>query len=140
MTDFTLDARLADDSLPFLHTDRCLARVMRDARFPWVILVPRRAQLADLIDLNPNDEAFVMAAQRQLAEAMRRATGCDKLNIASLGNQVRQLHIHIIARFEGDAAWPGPVWGAGDAAPMDALPAWALVVKEQLVAQGWTAS
>ncbi|MEM1284352.1 MAG: HIT family protein [Pseudomonadota bacterium] len=140
MIDFSLDDRLAADSLPLCETPDSLLRVIRDARFPWLILVPRHPGLADLIDLAPEDEPAVMAVIRTASEALKAATGCDKLNVASLGNQVRQLHVHIIARFETDAAWPGPIWGVGKANPMDALPDWAVTVQRALVAKGWAAS
>jgi diadenosine tetraphosphate (Ap4A) HIT family hydrolase len=113
MTHFDLDERLAADSLPLCQTEMSLLRVSRDARFPWLILIPQRAGLADLVDLAPDDETRVMADVRAASLALRQATGCDKLNVASLGNMVRQLHVHIVARFEGDAAWPGPIWGVG---------------------------
>jgi diadenosine tetraphosphate (Ap4A) HIT family hydrolase len=136
MTHFDLDERLAADSLPLCQTEMSLLRVSRDARFPWLILIPQRAGLADLVDLAPDDETRVMADVRSASLALRQATGCDKLNVASLGNMVRQLHVHIVARFEGDAAWPGPIWGVGEAEPLDALPDWALDVRASL---GWSA-
>jgi diadenosine tetraphosphate (Ap4A) HIT family hydrolase len=136
MTHFDLDERLAADSLPLCQTEMSLLRVSRDARFPWLILIPQRAGLADLVDLAPDDETRVMADVRAASLALRQATGCDKLNVASLGNMVRQLHVHIVARFEGDAAWPGPIWGVGEAEPLDALPDWALDVRASL---GWSA-
>ncbi|MEO0382947.1 MAG: HIT family protein [Pseudomonadota bacterium] len=136
MTDFTLDERLSADSLPFCRTDMSLLRVSRDARFPWLILIPQRDGLADLADLSPDDETRVMADVRAVSLALRAITKCDKLNVASLGNMVRQLHVHIIARFEDDAAWPGPIWGVGEAEPLDAVPDWAQSVRASL---GWSA-
>lgn len=140
MMNFALDDRLAAESLPLCETSFSLLRVSRDARFPWLILVPTFPQLVDLIDIAPVDEPEVMANIRSASEALKAATQCDKLNVASLGNQVRQLHMHIIARFESDAAWPGPIWGAGQAEPLDALPDWAVRVRNTLLAKGWTAS
>jgi diadenosine tetraphosphate (Ap4A) HIT family hydrolase len=134
MTPFTLDNRLAADSLALCQSDVSLLRVARDARFPWLILIPRRPGLADIVDLSPADEAKVMADVRVASLALKQATGCHKLNVANLGNMVRQLHIHIVARFEKDAAWPGPIWGVGKAEPMETVPAWANTVTEQL---GW---
>ena len=134
---FSLDERLSADSLPLCQTDLSLLRVIRDSRFPWLVLVPARAGLADLIDLAPADEAQVMADVRAASLTLRTATSCDKLNVASLGNMVRQLHVHIIARFESDAAWPGPVWGVGKAEPLDGLPDWAMAVRDALIRQGW---
>lgn len=135
---FALDDRLAADSHALCHSTVSLLRVSADARFPWLILVPMRADLFDLVDLEPAEETIVMADIRAASLALRQATGCDKLNVASLGNQVRQLHIHIIARFIDDAAWPGPVWGTGTALPMDSLPPWALAVRAALAENGWT--
>ncbi|WP_375571924.1 HIT family protein [Ahrensia marina] len=136
MTDFNLDARLAADSLPLCQTDMSLLRVSRDARFAWLILIPKRDDLADLVDLSPDDETRVMADIRAASLALREVTQCHKLNVASLGNMVRQLHVHIIARFEDDAAWPGPIWGVGEAEPLDTLPDWAQSVRASL---GWSA-
>ncbi|MEQ8657549.1 MAG: HIT domain-containing protein [Hyphomicrobiales bacterium] len=136
MTDFFLNERLSADSLPLCHTDMSLLRVSRDGRFPWLILIPQRDGLADLVDLSPDDETRVMAEIRAASLALRAATKCAKLNVASLGNMVRQLHIHIVARFEGDAAWPGPIWGVGEAEPLEAVPDWALDVRSRL---GWSA-
>lgn len=140
MMHFTLDQRLAADSLPLCQTDISLLRVIRDARFAWLVLVPMRDGLADLVDLSPEDEARVMVDIRAVSLALRDATGCDKLNVASLGNMVRQLHVHIIARFESDAAWPGPVWGVGQAEPFDRVPDWAQSVGQTLMTENWSAS
>jgi diadenosine tetraphosphate (Ap4A) HIT family hydrolase len=139
MTDFSLHERLDGDTLALCHSQTSLLRVMRDGRFAWLVLIPRRAGLADMVDLSTDEEARVMAELRAASLALRAATQCHKLNVASLGNMVRQLHIHIIARFEGDAAWPDPVWGSGEALPLDALPAWAEAVREALLAEGWQA-
>ena len=97
----------------------CVVLLMKDARFPWLILVPRRAGAVEILDLSPADQACLWAEITQCAEALRAVTAPLKLNIGALGNIVRQLHVHIVARNEGDAAWPGPVWGSGAAAPYD---------------------
>lgn len=140
MTVFSLDQRLVADSLPLCQNDISQLRVMRDARFLWLVLVPMREDLADLVDLSPDDEIRVMGDVRTVSLALREVSGCDKLNVASLGNMVRQLHVHIIARFESDAAWPGPVWGVGQAAPLDAIPDWAQSVRQTLTIENWSAS
>lgn len=140
MTTFSLDQRLAADSLPLCQSQISALRVIRDARFAWLVLVPMRDGLADLVDLSPDDETAVMADVRAASLALRKATGCDKLNVASLGNMVRQLHVHIIARFEGDAAWPGPVWGVGETEPFDRVPDWAQSVGQFLMTENWSAS
>lgn len=112
-----LDPRLAADTVPVAELALCSVRLMDDARFGWLVLVPRQPDLAEVTDL-PADERVLMWQEVELAgEALRAVFPCDKLNIGALGNIVRQLHVHVVARREGDAAWPGPVWGSGPAAP-----------------------
>lgn len=108
---WSLDPQLAADTVPI--GDLPLSRVLlnADANFPWLILVPRRAGLTELIDLDATGRDMAMAEIAAAATALRAETGCDKLNIAAIGNIVAQLHIHIVARFRNDAAWPQPVWG-----------------------------
>jgi len=112
---FALHPQLQKDT--FLVGDLPLCRVllMNNRNFPWLILVPRRENLRELFDLSPNDYETTMAEIRMVAEQFSRLHKADKMNIAALGNMVPQLHIHIIARFETDAAWPKPVWGAATA-------------------------
>ena len=112
-TGFTLDPMLAAESM--FVADWPLSRVLlaNDARFPWLILVPRRAGLVDLDDLDETDLALLLPEIRQAMQWLRALAPCDKLNVGALGNIVRQLHVHIVARRKGDAAWPGPVWGSG---------------------------
>ena len=109
--DWTLDPQLAADTVT--AGDLALSRLLLndDANFVWLILVPRRTGAVELIDLAETDRARLMEEVAQVSAALKRLTGCDKLNVAALGNAVAQLHVHIIARFRGDAAWPGPVWG-----------------------------
>jgi len=110
---FQLDSRLAGDC--GVIGDLPLSRVllMNDSRYDWLILVPRRAGVVELIDLDADAYAALAGEIRAVSEAVRRHAAPLKLNVAALGNMVRQLHVHIIGRQEGDAAWPGPVWGAG---------------------------
>ena len=115
MSDFVLDPRLEGDTLPVADLALSTLRLAKDARFPWLILVPKRPDMAEIIDLDAMDRAILFDEIVLVSEALRTATRCDKLNVAALGNQVRQLHVHIIARFAEDAAWPRPVWGAGEA-------------------------
>lgn len=112
---FTLDPRLAADTA--FVADWGLSRVllMDDARFPWLILVPRREGLVELDDLAPDEQLQLLGEINGAMALLRNAGPCDKLNIGALGNMVRQLHVHVVARREGDAAWPGPVWGSGTA-------------------------
>ena len=115
MSDFTLDDRLAGDSLAVLDLDLCTVRLMNDARYPWLILVPRRSDVTEPFQLSEADQAQLWQESMRLGEAMKAHFAADKLNIAALGNQVAQLHVHHIARFHADDAWPGPVWGVGSA-------------------------
>ena len=113
MPDFELDQRIVSDTVPVTTLGLSDLRLMNDRRFPWLMLVPRRADMAEIIDLDEADRAALFAEIVMVSAALRHSTGCDKLNIGALGNIVRQLHVHLVARFAGDAAWPGPVWGAG---------------------------
>ncbi|APG05116.1 diadenosine tetraphosphate hydrolase [Luteibacter rhizovicinus DSM 16549] len=112
---FELDARLAGDTL--VVGDLPLSRVllMRDSRYAWLVLVPRRVGLVEVSDLGDDERAALWREVDLAGQALRAAGPCDKLNIGALGNIVRQLHVHVVARREGDAAWPGPVWGFGKA-------------------------
>ena len=114
MSEFTLDSRLAADT--YVVGELTLSRVllMRDARFPWAILVPRRADKREILDLDPRDRAMLNHETEAVSEAMQRLFRPTKLNIAAIGNVVAQLHVHVIARYENDAAWPKPVWGYGE--------------------------
>lgn len=109
---WSLHAQLARDTLAL--GDLALSRVlmMNDANYPWLVLVPRRAGLVEILDLAEDDQARLMSEITGAARVLKQETTCDKLNIAALGNMVPQLHVHIIARRHGDAAWPKPVWGA----------------------------
>ena len=112
---FQLDARLAADTLFVAEWQLCRVLLMDDAQFPWLVLVPRREGFTELDDLAERERTQLM---REIARAMKMLRGvveCDKLNVGALGNIVRQLHVHVVARREGDAAWPGPVWGHGPA-------------------------
>ena len=114
---FTLDPRLEADTLPVTDMRLSTVRLMNDANYPWAILVPRHDGLADLIDLIAADRAALALEVDQVSRALKSLTTCHKLNVAALGNVVRQLHVHVIARFETDAAWPAPVWGKVAAKP-----------------------
>ncbi|HVV81202.1 MAG TPA: HIT family protein [Pseudolabrys sp.] len=117
---FTLDPQLKNDTLPVKDLALCSVLLNDDANFPWLILVPRRPGMVELIDLNDADRATLWSEIAQTSRVLKKATGCHKLNVAQLGNQVAQLHIHIIAREKNDAAWPGPVWGKAPRKAYDA--------------------
>lgn len=114
---FVLDPRLAAESTPLGELALCQVLLMDDARFPWILLVPKRAGLVEIIDLGAGDLQRLMSEVATASGVLEAATSPYKLNVAALGNVVRQLHVHIIARFENDAAWPSPVWGKGERVP-----------------------
>lgn len=110
---FSLDVRLEADSEPLMWLGLCELRVMNDRRWPWLVLVPQRPGAEEIHDMTPLDQAMLTFEVNMVAQALKRATGCSKINSGALGNIVRQLHVHVVARSEGDAGWPGPVWGYG---------------------------
>ncbi|HET9189628.1 MAG TPA: HIT domain-containing protein [Rudaea sp.] len=122
--DFVLDPRLAGDTHRVGDLELTRVLLMDDARFPWLILVPRRANLRELTDLGTGDQQRLLAEIDRCARVLHTLEKPDKLNIAALGNVVAQLHVHVIARRASDAAWPRPVWGFGEREPYttDALP------------------
>lgn len=108
---FFLDSKLKADT--FFVTDLKISRVllMNNANYPWLILVPRRPDLVELTDLTFDKQIEVLREINLVSQILQRKFQPHKLNIGALGNVVRQLHIHVIARFENDAAFPKPVWG-----------------------------
>lgn len=114
-TEFTLDPRLANDTHFLLDAPLCRVGLMDDARFPWLILVPCVPNMREWPDLSSIQQMQLQVEINAAARALQKAfPNGEKLNIAALGNVVPQLHIHVILRRAGDAAWPGPVWGAGE--------------------------
>ncbi len=110
---FQLDERLAADTLPVLSLGLCSLRLMNDCRWPWLILVPQRANIREIYELTPLDQAMLTFETTLVSETLAKMTACYKLNTGALGNVVPQLHLHIVARNEGDENWPRPVWGFG---------------------------
>lgn len=108
---FELDARLDAITHPVLWLGLCELRVMNDRRWPWLLLVPQRPGIEEIHDLTPLDQTMLTFEMDMVGQTLKRYTGCHKINIAALGNLVRQLHIHVIARSPGDPGWPSPVWG-----------------------------
>ena len=109
---WSLHPQLAKDTVPI--GDLALSRILlvTDANYPWLILVPRLPALVELIDLEENAQIQLLSEVAAAARVLKNITECEKLNIAALGNQVPQLHVHVIGRRHSDAAWPKPVWGA----------------------------
>lgn len=117
---FTLHPRLAADCVILGDLPLCRVLLMNDSQYPWVILVPRRADLREIYELDAADRGQLMAESCRLAEGMMQLFSGEKCNVAALGNQVPQLHIHHIVRRSDDAAWPRPVWGALPSIPYSA--------------------
>ncbi|HVR98918.1 MAG TPA: HIT family protein [Thermoanaerobaculia bacterium] len=114
---FDLHPTLARDTVEVARLRLCRVLLMRDRRFPWLILVPERESLREIHELPAADRAQLIEEVAQAGEALTRLFRPDKLNVGALGNVVPQLHVHVVARFAADPAWPGPVWGSGQALP-----------------------
>ena len=117
MNAWQLHPQLADDTAPVIELPLCEVRLMDDANHPWLVLVPRVAEMIEIIDLDPARRLQLTAEIDQASRALKALFKPHKLNIAALGNLVPQLHVHVIARYTDDIAWPRPVWGAANARP-----------------------
>ena len=109
---WALHPQLEQDTITI--ADLALSRLLlsHDANYPWLLLVPRRPGATEIIDLDTADQAQLMTEIAAVSRALKDVVACDKLNVAAIGNMVPQLHVHVVARRRGDAAWPKPVWGA----------------------------
>ena len=114
---FLLDPRLQADTLLIGDLSLCRVLLMNDARYPWCILVPKRESIGEVFDLSDEDQHQLWQESTLVAKVMQPLFNADKMNIATLGNVVRQLHMHVIARTSDDAAWPAPVWGVHESIP-----------------------
>lgn len=112
---FEIDPRLAAPGMVIAEWPLCRVQLKDESRFPWVVLVPRIPGAVELFDLAPSDRAAIFEETMRVAAALKQLFPDAKINVGALGNIVRQLHIHVIARHEGDAAWPGAPWIAGEA-------------------------
>lgn len=110
-TEFELDLRLVRDSHDVTNLPLCNVRLMDNKLFPWVLLVPRVAAVSEWIDLTREQQHQLSDEIAVVSHILNALVTPDKLNIATLGNQVSQLHVHVIARYKADKAWPNPVWG-----------------------------
>ncbi|MHC6226937.1 HIT family protein [Pseudomonas sp. X10] len=117
---FVLDPRLQQDTLVLGDFPLCRLLLSKDANYPWFILVPRRADISELFQLDETDQQQLWKETTYLAETLKDSFAADKLNVATLGNVVSQLHMHVIVRRRDDAAWPAPVWGSRPATEYDA--------------------
>ena len=116
---FALDPRLEADTAFVADWPLCRVLLMDDARYPWLVLVPRRADVVEIADLPATDRALLMEEIIRAGEILRSLPGVGKLNVGALGNVVRQLHVHVVARCPGDPAGAGPVWGHSPARPYE---------------------
>lgn len=113
--EFDLDGRLETDSVFIVDGPLSQFRLINDARYPWLVLVPRIAAASEWIDLPLEQQQTLLSEINIAGKILRENFPCAKINIGALGNIVRQLHVHVIARTSQDEVWPGPVWGQGKA-------------------------
>lgn len=126
---FSLNPVIARETIPVCELPLSLVLLSQDATYPWLMLVPRRPNIAELADLSRQERETLMEEIVQASTALKDVTGCDKINVATFGNMVAQLHCHVIARFHVDAAWPKPVWGIVPPRPYEAAAKDALIEK-----------
>ena len=117
---FKLDSQLEQDTVLVADWHLCQVRLMNDSRYPWVILIPKVEDVSEIHQLADEQQQLLLGESVRLSKALEQLFAPHKLNVAALGNMVRQLHIHHIVRFEDDASFPRPVWGVGDAVPYEA--------------------
>lgn len=117
---FILHPQLTKDTMVIGDLSLCRLLRMNERTYPWLILVPKRADIREIIDLAEDDQLQLMREIAQVSHALRQVHTPDKINVAALGNVVPQLHVHIIARFTGDPAWPRPIWGVHPVEPFAA--------------------
>ncbi|WP_426206264.1 HIT family protein [Pseudomonas sp. TWP3-1] len=127
---FALDSRLQQDTLTIGDFPLCRLLLSNDSNYPWFILVPRREDISELFQLDVADQQQLWQETTALAEVLKDLFDADKMNVATLGNVVSQMHMHVIVRKRDDAAWPAPVWGKSPAKPYSAEQV--AVIREQL--------
>jgi len=134
---FQLDSRLAGDTLEVASLTLCQVLLLNDRRYDWLVLVPRRESVTEILDLAANDHQQLWQEVTLVARVLREAQPARKLNIGALGNVVRQLHVHLLLRYENDPAWPGPVWGHsprepyGDDEGREAVRRWRTLLEQE---------
>lgn len=117
---FALHERLAADTVHIIDWPLCNILLMNDTTYPWVILVPRRHGVVEIHELDKADRETLMEEIAEASQRLQNTTKAHKINVAALGNVVPQLHVHVVARFATDAAWPRPIWGVAPAQPFTA--------------------
>lgn len=108
---FILHPQLAADCLVLGELPLCLVLLANDSQYPWLILVPKRAALREIHHLNSTEQQQLMGESCAVARLLESELAAEKINVAALGNMVAQLHVHHVARFSSDVAWPAPIWG-----------------------------
>ena len=124
---FILDPRLANIGFPVGDLALCRVFLMNDRRWPWLMLVPMRDGIVELTDLAEAERTTLIEETAEAADFLKAHTGAAKINLGALGNVVPQFHQHVVARNPGDTAWPGPVWGHGEAVPYEEGEEWTLI-------------
>jgi len=130
---FALDARLQQDCIGVGDFPLSRLLLMNDAQYPWFILVPRREDVSELFQLDAGDQLALWQETTALAELLKDTFAADKMNVATLGNMVSQLHMHVIVRRRADVAWPAPVWGKCPAQPYSEEQVAAVIARLRLV-------
>ncbi len=120
MTEFTLHRQLEADTAFITDLPLSRALLINDSHYPWIVLVPRRANATEIYKLNHSDQTQLLSESAQICRVMEALFSPDKMNVAAIGNMVPQLHLHHVARFTSDIAWPAPVWGFAPSAAYDA--------------------
>jgi diadenosine tetraphosphate (Ap4A) HIT family hydrolase len=126
---FALDPRLAAETIVVADWALCRVLLRDDVRFPWLVLVPRRAGLVEMHELQHAERMVLIEEIARASRGLKHIAGAAKINVGALGNLVAQLHVHVVARTPDDAAWPGPVWGHGHPEPYDGPARDALLTK-----------
>ncbi len=114
---FKLDPKLATETVSVGNFELCEVRLLNDSRFLWLILVPRRAGISEIYQLDNTDQQLLITESSLASRILMEITAADKINVGALGNLVPQLHWHVVTRRRNDACWPGPVWGCGNQTP-----------------------
>ena len=117
---FKLDTRLENDTHFVAETKYAHILLMNDSTYPWVIVVPKVANVSEIYELDAEIQQDILVEINVLSKALKAEYKADKINVAALGNVVKQLHIHVLGRFENDPCWPAPVWGKNPAVPYSA--------------------
>lgn len=116
---FVLHERLEADTVFVTDWPLCRVLLLNDSNYPWLVLVPRRHGVVEVHELDQDDRHTLMEEMAEVARRLQNHTNAPKMNVAALGNVVPQLHVHVVARFTTDAAWPRPIWGVVPGAPYD---------------------